>query len=54
MATRPPEADPALPVDIPVPEPVDPPVPSPTDPTAPDVVPVQPPLPGDQPTPDTR
>jgi hypothetical protein len=54
MATRPPEADPTLPIDIPVPAPVDPQVPSPTDPTAPGVDPGQPPLPGSHPDPDAR
>ena len=49
MATRPPEADPTLPIDVPVPEPIDPQVPSPVDPTAPDVEPSEPPTPGTDP-----
>lgn len=49
MATRPPEADPTLPIDVPVPEPVDPPIPSPADPGAPDAVPSEPPTPGGDP-----
>jgi hypothetical protein len=49
MASRPPEADPTLPIDIPVPEPVDPPVPSPADPGVPGVEPSEPPPPGTDP-----
>jgi hypothetical protein len=49
MASRPPEADPTLPIDIPVPEPVDPQVPSPSDPGVPDAEPSEPPPPGTDP-----
>ncbi|WBO23677.1 hypothetical protein [Sphingomonas abietis] len=48
MATQPPETDPTLPIDVPVPEPVDPPVPSPIDPGVPDVAPSEP-LPATEP-----